>query len=180
MKKVIVTFGSIVLCFLVSCGGVLTYLSLSSRPPQEAELIQNFYSHQAAFERLRDMLQDDSGLIRLGGWGVATTDSVVPRIPPEGKFPSDRYDEYRDLLEQVGGTVASRREGKPANPSILIWGWGFAGETRHVGICWMEEEPANQIPTLDGYQGRGGFGDRIVVYRHVETNWYLWTDLPKH
>jgi hypothetical protein len=123
------------------------------------------------------MLQTDGDVIRLADWGVATTKSVVPRVPPEGNFPVDRYKEYLALLRQVGGLVASRSEGQHADPNIVVWGWGFAGDTRHVGICWTDQEPTNQIATLDGYRGGGRYGDRQVVFRHIDAKWYLWTDL---
>ena len=146
-------------------------------PPKEEKFIRSFYAHRASYERLRDMLAADKQLIRLGSWGVATENHVVPSIPPEGDFPVARYSDYMALLKEVGGLVASRSEGEDADPSICVWAWGFAGNTRHVGICWMHEEPAHRIATLDGYRGGSRYPDRKVVYRHIDANWYLWTDL---
>jgi hypothetical protein len=167
----------ILLCCAALLGRLFFYARSASLPPKEVKLIQNFYAHRAAFERLRDMLQADGQVIRLAGWGVATTNSVVPRVPPEGNFPLDRYKEYLALLKQVGGFAATRDEGQHPDPSIVVWKWGFAGETRHVGICWMDQEPTNQIVTLDGYPGRSRYPNREVVFRHIDSNWYLWTDL---
>jgi hypothetical protein len=168
----------VILLFCVAVlGGLFLYARSTSVPPKEAKLIHNFYAHRAAFERLRDMLLADGQVIRLAGWGVATTNSVVPRVPPEGNFPLDRYKEYMALLKQVGGFAATRGEGQHPDPSIVVWAWGFAGNTRHAGICWMDQEPTNQVATLDGYPGRSRYGDRQVVFRHIDTSWYLWMDL---
>lgn len=173
MKRATITVSIAV----VVLAGLFLYAASRSVPPKERKFIQNFRAHRAAFERLRDMLQADKNLIRLASWGVETTDNVVASIPPEGNFPVDRYKEYMALLKKVSGSVAARREGEEGDPSILLWGWGFAGNTRHVGICWLHQEPADLIATFDGYRGRSRYPDRKVMYRHIDANWYLWTDL---
>ncbi len=177
MKRAAVIFGVIVCCCIAGVVGLSVYFVSSNRPPKEAKLIRTFHAHRAKFERLREMLQADAQVVRLADWGVVTTNSVVPRIPPEGNFPVSRYSEYMDLLKQVGGYVAYRGEGQNANPSVLLWASGFAGNTRHVGLSWMDQAPTNQITSLDGYQAASKFGDRHVVFRHLDSNWYLWTDL---
>jgi hypothetical protein len=127
-----------VCCGVAAAIGLVGYLVSSSRPPGEAKLIQGFRAHRAQFERLRDMLQADSQLVRLAAWGVQTTNSVLPCLPPKGSFPVSRYNEYLDLLKHVGGSAVSRGEGRDANPNILLWASGFAGETRHIGLSWMD------------------------------------------
>jgi hypothetical protein len=167
----------VVLVSVVVLAGLFFYAASRSVPPAERKFIQNFHAHRATYERLRDMLQADRNLIRLGSWGVETTDNVVPSLPPEGNFPVDRYQEYMALLKEVGGVSAARGEGEEGDPNILLWGWGFAGDTRHVGICWRHLQPTDRIATLDGYRGRSRYPIRKVVYRHIDANWYLWTDL---
>jgi hypothetical protein len=51
--------GLIVLFVVAILAGLFAYLRASSRPPAEENLIANFYSHRAAYERLRDMLLAD-------------------------------------------------------------------------------------------------------------------------
>jgi hypothetical protein len=167
----------IVFLCLAGFGGLFLYVRSKSIPPQEAKFIRDFYAHRASYERLRDMLIADKQVIRIGKWGVATQSHVVPSIPPEGDFPIARYRDYMSLLKEVGGFVASRSEGEDADPSIGLWGWGFAGNTRHVGICWLHEKPIHQIDTLDGYRTRRGHPNQQIAYRHIDENWYLWTDL---
>ena len=163
--------------FLLAAFGVLLLVAwfIRPKPPKESELLQNFHAHRTAYEHLRDMLQADAQIERLADWGVATT-NAGPRVPPAGDFPVERYRDYMRLLKEVGGLAASRSEGEHADPSILVWAWGWAGKTRHIGICWLEQAPTNQIAALDGYRSRR-YPERVVAYRHIDGNWYLWTDL---
>lgn len=153
----------------------LAYLAMP-KPPKESKLLQNFYANRAAFEQLRDMLQADPHLRRVASWGVETTEPLFLGYPSPNVFPIDRYKQYLALLKQTGGKVASRNDGDPADPCVMLWGQGWAGNTRHIGICWMEKVPTNQIATLDGFHNRSQDAGQ-VVYRHVDQNWYLWTDL---
>jgi hypothetical protein len=148
----------------------------SGRPPREAKLIQNFYAHRASFERLKDMLQADKQLDRLADWGVHTDKGISK--PPAGDFPIDRYNKYLALLRETGAIGVARGEGAHADLTVLLWATGFAGETAHVGICWMETEPVRQVASLDRYyrdhKSPDGSED---IYRRIDGNWYLWTDL---
>ena len=145
-------------------------------PPKETKLIQNFHAHRASFERLRDMLQADPQLHRLADWGVHTDKGIFK--PPDGDFPIERYDKYLALLKEVGGIGAARNEGADADPTVLLWATGFAGDAAHVGICWLEKEPDRQVASLDQYyrdhKCPPGTG---AVYRRIDGNCYLWTDL---
>ena len=155
---------------------LLVYLAMP-RPPSESKLIQNFNAKRAAFEQLRDMLQADSNLRRVADWGIETSKPFYSGHASASHFPMERYNQYLALLKQAGGKVAVRNEGEHADPSILVWGWGFAGNTKHVGISWKDQVPTNQVPSLDGYHGGSQNPDRVVVFRHLDENWYRWTDL---
>jgi hypothetical protein len=158
----------------------LAYLAMP-RPPKESQLIKSFYTNRAAFEHLRDMLQADSQVIMLDHRGVITTNSAGFHIPPDGNFPVARYEEYLALLKQVGGLTARRtidyRPNPNVNPSVLVWSWGWAGDSKDIGICWMNQAPTNETATLEGQHGRDQLGKKHIKYRHIDADWYLWTDL---
>jgi len=144
-------------------------------PPKEVKLIQDFNEHRAAFEQLRDMLLADEQILRVANWGVETRKGI--RVPPEGNFPLNRYNQYLALLKQVGGLVAYRDEGEHPDPGVLVWGYGFGGDTKHLGISWEDQEPTNQVASLDDHFRKRMHGEEWrVVYRHIDGNWYLWTD----
>ena len=172
VKKTLKWLATLFLLVIVTMGGCL--YCLAPRPPKEAKLIQNFNEHRAAFEQLRDMLMADAYLRRVASWGVDRTKPFFLGYPSEGNFPIERFNKHLALLKQVDGTVAYRNEGEHPNPGILIWGWGWAGNTKHIGICWLDQAPTNQIATLDGYHSQGP--DRQSVFKHIDENWYLWSD----
>jgi hypothetical protein len=146
---VVVAFGGCIYCF-------------APRPPKETKLIQNFNEHRAAFEQLRDMLQADTNLSRVAKWGVGTRNPFFLGYPSEENFPTNRFNQYLVLLKQANGYVGVRSEGDHADVGVIVWRWGFAGNTRHIWIFWMNA--TNQISTMGGYQ------------KHIDQNWYLTAD----
>jgi len=164
--------GAVLFLVVGAIAGLFFYLQWASEPPKEKELIENFYAHRAAFERLREMLQADEQVVRVAEWGVETTKSFIPHIPPEGDFSVARYREYLEVLKQAGGKVALRGSGEHVEPCIGVWASGWAGDTRHIDICWLFQAPSNQVTNLDSYYQTPK--PRRPVFRHIEGNWYLW------
>jgi hypothetical protein len=164
--------------FLILVAGLaaaFAYVRSGTGPPREKKVIQNFYTHRVAYERLRDMLLADEHVLRVASWGVQTTQSIGSHVPSEGNFPVARYNEYLELLKQTGGLGASRGRGvHPESVGVLVWTSGWAGDTRHVAICWLDHEPANVVISLDDYYKTSK--PRRPVFRHVDENWYLWSD----
>lgn len=120
------------------------------------------------------MLLSDTNLVRVANWGVQTRKPFFLGYPTGDDFPTDRFHEYLALLKEAGGMLASRDEGKHPDPSIVVWGWGWAGDTRHIGICWLDEMPTNQVATLDGQSGL--YSEETSLFRHIDHQWYLWED----
>jgi hypothetical protein len=167
---------AVLLLAVFGCTILLVYLTMP-RPPTDGELIQNFNKNRSAFEQLREMLQADKNLRRVASWGVETRHPSYLGEASGSSFPVDRYKRYLALLKEAGGKLASREEGEHGDPSILVWAWGWAGDTKHIGVCWLEEPPTEQISTLDGYHGQNRSSERQVAFRHIDGKWYLWTDL---
>jgi len=166
--------GILFLSFVAVLFCLFVWLFPSSKPRREEKLIENFYAHRAAFEHLRDMLQEDEQLLRVASWGVETTKSGI-NIPPEGNFPIGRYNEYLALLRETGGIGAFRGRGAhPESVSIGVWASGWAADTRHINICWVDHEPANQVASLKDYYQTPK--PRHPVFRHIDGNWYIWAD----
>jgi len=176
---------ALILCAVILCYAVpVGYLTYTSIPPKDAKLIASFHAHQAAYERLREMLQADdqlrsvgrSGVI--GTWGITTTNAWDAVSAREANFPVERYHEYVGLLKEVGGRFVVRRQGDHADPEIRLWSWGIGSTGGNIGICWEHQAPTNQVPSLaPRYAGRTADRRHKIAYRHIEANWYLWTDL---
>jgi hypothetical protein len=159
------------LLMVLACVGVLgaffLHTVISRWPPQETKLINNFYAHRAAYERLRQMLEEDNQVRNVRTDAVATQDPLKPSV--------DRRNEYMSLLRQVGGDLAIRR-GPDHSPTVFLWGWGWAGCSRNIGISWEQQPPTNQVATLFGYRDPQAPTTGRLYYRHIDENWYLWAD----
>lgn len=161
---------------LACCLVVILLLVLHpSSPPKEKKVIRNFYAHRATYERLRDMLIEDKQSVRVASWGIETTKSIATAKPPAGDFPLNRYNEYLSLLKETSAIGAHRDTNEPlADVCIWIYASGWAGDTRHMDICWENQVPTNQVAGLDDFYKTPK--PRKPVFRHVESDWYLWAD----
>jgi len=160
---------------IVLAWGFFAFVFPSTKPPKEKQVIENFYAHRATFERLREMLIEDKKLVRVAGWGVETSTSMGTREHPTGDFPINRYHQYLALLKEVGGIGAHRdRNDRPADVSIRVYASGWAGDTRHVDVCWEDQVPTNQVSSLDEFYKSPK--PRKPAFRHIDGNWYLWAD----
>jgi hypothetical protein len=163
------------LCSVLALSGGFVYIRSRSTPPRERKLIENFYAHRTAYDRLRDMLEADQHLLRVAKWGVETTESVGVHVPPEGKFPISRYNEYLALLRETGGNLAFRGRGEhPESVGVGVWAAGWGGDSRHIDVVWMDHEPPNRVANLDDYYQDSARPRR--VFRHIDGNWYFWAD----
>ena len=164
----------IFLLLVGALGGACLYLRSSFQPPGESKLIANFNGHRPAFERLREMVLEDQQLSYVAIWGVRIEESGVISPPPVGQVSIDRYNEYLALFGETGGRRAYRIDETLADVSIEMWVSGFGGDTRHVAICWLDREPANQVTSLEDFYDSPE--PRDPVFRHIDGNWFLWAD----
>jgi hypothetical protein len=170
MKRTAAIFGS----FVAVLGVLFLYIRHSNRPPKEIKLIDNFSTHRATFERLRDMLLEDKHVLAVARWGVETTSSGPHHVQPGGDFPIDRYNEYLALLAQSGGKRVFRIRGKAELIGITVWATGWGGDTRHIDIYWTEQNPPNQVDSLEHYYQTPK--PRSPIFRRIDEDWYLWAD----
>ena len=146
-----------------------------STPPSDASLIEAFYAHRPAHERLHEMLLADKQLLLVATWGVETTGSGGRKVPPTADISAARFQEYLVVLKEIGGEVASKTRGRDADSDVGVWGSGWAGDTRHIAVSYRTHPPANQVASLDAYRS-GPDKRREGIYRHVDGNWYIRAD----
>jgi hypothetical protein len=120
------------------------------------------------------MLLADEWIAEVANWGVRTTDSEIPKMPPDGGLSMDRYRQYLALLGQVGAKGVSSSKGQEPEVRVLVWASGFGGDTRHVAISWLGREPMNMAVSLDEFYKTPK--PRNPVYVHIDRNWYIWAD----
>jgi hypothetical protein len=136
-------------------------LSACSSAPSDDSLVDRFEANKATYERLRDLLTRDVGLAEVGRSGVRTADSPTWVVPPASSVSRLQYQQYMDLLKSVGASRASRSNGPHPEICIGVWASGWAADTKHKNICWLNDAPT----------GKGRF-----VKIPIESNWYLEED----
>ena len=161
---------SIVAAFISS---IFIIVSISSTPPKEEKIVDDFRAHQASYERVRTLLSEDKGVDGVAPWGIQLEGSPLWKIPPDGGMPVKRYQEYLALLKEIGASRVGQ-EKNPVEVSFGVWGSGFAGDTRHVNVSWLEREPSNTVISLDAFYRTAK--PRTPSYVHIEGNWYIWAD----
>lgn len=157
---------------VTSCTAAI--LSGCSSPPSDEVLMKNFVDKKPLYENLRDLLVTDDRVRLVAAWGIETTASPVSVQPPVAELSLDRYQRYLALLRDIDGKAVGRSDD---GLCVLVWSDGFAGETRHEAVCWLDKPPRGQVARLDQIEEQSvGAGKRATVYRHVETKWYLQRD----
>lgn len=182
MKRLALVLLAGVAAFVGLVGAALLGFIYFTSPPREARLLDNFYAHRAAFEELREMLQEDEQISRLGEWGVHTVGGERPvgiSKPPEGDFPVERFRRYLSLLKEAHAIGASRGHGPHPRLNVLVWRSGFAGDSKHINMSWQTEPPELQVSSLDDYHRPSdtAVGKTDWVCRHIDSHWYLCTDM---
>jgi hypothetical protein len=153
---------------------LLVAVSVSSRPPKESKITNDFRAHRAEYEQLRQMLLDDRRVSVVASWGVLNDDhSLIWEMPPAGEMPIERYQKYLGLLHQANALAIAQMR-TPPEIRVLVWGSGFAADTRHVAVSWLGQEPLNTMTSLDEFYRTPK--PRSPVYIHIDGKWYIWAD----
>lgn len=159
-----------VLAIIGSCCAVI---AISGRPPKESKIVSDFTAHRAAYERLRMMLSEDKDIGDVAPWGIARKGTLDWKIPPDGGMPVERYHEYLALMKEIG--VSRVWHGNdPSEVGFGVWGSGWGGDTRHVSVSWLEQEPSNVATSLEAFYRTEK--PRQPSYVHIEGHWYIWAD----
>lgn len=172
--KAIATISAVFLVIAV----IVLIVHFMSLPPGENALIADFHAHRSTYERLKLDLQADGQVDQVSPRGILDATSSISHIPPQGGLSRARFDEYLSLLNEVHG-VAVYRSHTHANLCVGMWGRGFAGNTEHIAVCWLEDEvPGKQVSSIDNinWDAADSVGKRQFFYRKVEGHWYLERD----
>jgi hypothetical protein len=167
------SFRHIAIISVVAFASLFIIMSVTSRPTKESKIIRDFDAHRVAYEQVRTMLSKDKGVDLVADWGIENTGSPISKIPPDGGMPVERYQQYLALLKAIGASRVARGP-EPLEVGFGVWGSGFAGDTRHVEVCWLEREPSNTVASLDAFYRTAK--PRNPSYVHIDGHWYIWAD----
>jgi len=166
-------FAIILSSFVAFIASLFIIFFISTRPPKESNVISNFSTHRAAYEQVRTMLSEDKDVDLVATWGIETEGSPISTIPPDGGMPVKRYQDYLALLKEIGASAVAKGRDQP-EVRFLVWRSGFAADTRHVAVSWLEQEPPNKVVSLDAFYQTAK--PRRPSYVHIDGKWYIWAD----
>lgn len=151
--------------FVTVCLCVLMVLTGCRAMPHSSDevLLENFYAHQADFERLVAMLNEDPKLVRLTPDRAYLETGAAP-------LPQSRMDEYKRLLTLLGLHDGVTRD--PQGLHLIASTRGVAVPNSAKSYSYTPKEPSPLVDSLDAViqQNRG---DQRPVWRRISGNWYL-------
>jgi hypothetical protein len=164
----------IIIIFLVA---LMFGCDLASRPshPSDEQLIQNFQRHEAEFNMLVEMSNQDSHVQRIASDFTWLQDNTGwPRPESELGFSRQRWDEYRRLFKELkipGGLV---RDPKPRPTTVMFFAssYGLVTGGSSKGYIYATEE---QSPIVDSHElEQADMKNRHSVYKRLKGNWYIY------
>lgn len=168
-------FVAILLTLILAIG--CDSLSWNSPHPSDQDLIKNFEKHEAEFNELIKMPNEDSKVIRIAydftrledNWGW-------PRPESEWGFPRQRWDQYRSLFKKLELRSGLSRETGQDGTVIYLTAFakGMVNRGSAKGYAYSENEQSPLFDSLDQNpidpQKRK---KHDVVYKKIKGNWYL-------
>lgn len=144
----------------------------------DKKLIENFYQHQSTFEQIVKMANEDSEVEIIYDDYVSLKGNEIWKNDNQKGFSTKRWNEYKELFNQLGGRYIHRLSKKG---DILEIGAADIA-VKHIeepesiviskGYVYTEKEPSRLVDTLDKF----GFEDSGIFYKKIEGNWYLYFD----
>src|SRR5262245_61430813 len=145
--------------------------------PTDDALIANFQRHEADFDLLARMSQEDSNLVRIAPDFTWTRESAAwPRPESELGFSRPRWGEYRSLFRKLGLTSGLLNY-QPDLILCLASTKGLVTGGSSKGYAYSAKEPLLIVDSLDNYSFKDSIKDINIVYRKLKGNWYLYYEV---
>lgn len=144
----------------------------------DKKLTENFYNHQANFERLVKMADEDKNVMSVYKDSVALNGYYYWRDDSQEGFSSNRWNEYKKLFKELGVPFihrVSKSDGIIQISSASIAVSDIDDYERIViskGYAYSLKEPSPLVDSLDGM----GFKTQGTFYKRIDKNWYLFFD----
>lgn len=166
-EKVLLAVGIVISGAIILIGLLVWTVRSGVMPPSDQKLLSNFDKHEAAFNKLIEMLKADDGLIRVD------EDWTDPEHPETVGVSQARISTYRKTLRDARVPRGFRSEGLMYEVDFFYWMIGAAiTSDTGKGYAYRTRPPIHLLNSLDGYQPPDR-DDAVRVYRHIRGNWYL-------
>lgn len=143
---------------------------LWSKPPSDRALEERFRAHEADFNRLVLMFQEDTHLGSVRPDAAYLPSLGLHRPSPKADIPPQRQMEYRDLLKRHG-LISIYRGDRGIYLEVFE-----REETRWKGYMYAESPPNNLFSTLDDDKEINEAPPTMVTTGHkrLTDKWYLY------
>ena len=152
------------------CALVVSSIFTSGDIPHRSdeELIANFQSHRAEFDRMLQMINEDNGLDRVDSYWTH------PENPGTVGISQARIDEYRRLFQSAGVPRGFSAFQTKDNVEFIASSQGLAVSGSSKGYLFAKRPPPRIVENLDTYRAlKTEVSPVFPAYRHIEGNWYL-------
>jgi hypothetical protein len=151
--------------------------SSTRRPlPSDEAVRARFLGHQADFEKLVTMANEDSHLTRIANDFTWLDDDVAWPREKVG-ITEQRWNDYRRLFQAVGAPVGIVKGTDPTRIIIPIATFGLVSTGFEKGLVYSE---APLSPVLKSLEQRppdrfwdGPDRSHVLVYKPIENHWYI-------
>jgi len=151
--------------------------NLDTPHPSDDTLIANFQKHEADFNKLVTMSNEDSKVIRIASTFTRLENNWAwPRPDSELGFSKQRWDEYRALFDRLGLKSGISRERDSMGPIIFMTAFskGMVNRGSSKGYAYFEHELLPVFASLDQNPVEPTKRQKHdVVYRQIKLHWYL-------
>ncbi len=165
------------LILLLVAGVACDPFNLDSPHPSDDTLIANFQKHEADFDKLVAMSNEDSKVIRIAyDFTRLENNWQCPRPDSELGFSKQRWDEYRRLFDELGLKSGLSRESDGTGPVVFLTAFskGMVNRGSSKGYAHSDHDLKPVFASLDQDPVNIRNGQRHgVAYRQIKPQWYL-------
>ena len=141
----------------------------SAPHPSDKALGETFFAHEADFNKLVEMCNVDSHVLRIApDFTWLDNNAAWPRPESELGFSRQRWDEYRSLFLKLGLTAGVLNY-QPDSVMFLASTRGLVTGGSSKGYAYSLKEPEVIVDSLDN----ATFSKSRIAYKRLKGNWYL-------
>ena len=165
------------LFFTILITSLVAFTGCTTDPPTDAALRETFAANQATFERLHQMMQTDKSVVRIGNdvvgniWFDSSDSSLADALLSAG-LPRERYDDYMELLRQVGAYRVSVNLYDKSSSKIGMYRAGNVAESHSVDIVFAAQPPN----TIVADTVSATVHDNTSAYLELTDSWYIYRE----
>ena len=168
-KQVVLLSSAVISSAAILMALLVWIIRIGMAPPSDQRLLSNFDKHEAAFNKLIEMLKTDRDLIRVDeNW-------TEPKHPETVGVSPARIANYRQMLRGARVPRGFQAETFVYEVDFFYWMIGSAISSDTIkGYAYITRPPMEVLNSLDGFRPNPkDADDTIKMYRRIRGNWYL-------